>query len=376
MGKWYRLAGVVVLIAVILGGVRACQLANQRPLATPESTADDTAEAGLTLKDVTLEQPDENGNLLWRVHADEVTYSPDQKVAKVTNPDGELFQDGQVIYRVKADRGEVRQDGKSIFLKDNILATGVQNKIVLKGQELEWQPELDLMTVRNQITGTHSQLKAAAQSAKIYNRENRLELDQNVVANTTEAPFLRMEAEKLTWLINEEQVRSDRQIKVEQLKDNQVSDRVIGQQGEVDLAEKVVQLTEDVKLELLELPLEIFSQVAIWNVEQAQVVIPAALQANQPQQKVQISASRGELNLDQQIVYLTQGVNIVEGQQSQLQSDSVTWNLDSQQVVAEGNVNYQQSEPPVQVRGPRAVGQLDEETIVISGGRVVTEITP
>lgn len=376
MGKWYRLAGVVVLIAVILGGVRACQLANQRPLAAPESTADDTAEAGLTLKDVTLEQPDENGNLLWRVHADEVTYSPDQKVAKVTNPDGELFQDGQVIYRVKADRGEVRQDGKSIFLKDNILATGVQNKIVLKGQELEWQPELDLMTVRNQITGTHPQLKAAAQSAKIYNRENRLELDQNVVANTTEAPFLRMEAEKLTWLIDEEQVRSDRQIKVEQLKDNQVSDRVIGQQGEVDLAEKVVQLTEDVKLELLELPLEIFSQVAIWNVEQAQVVIPAALQANQPQQKVQISASRGELNLDQQIVYLTQGVNIVEGQQSQLQSDSVTWNLVSQQVVAEGNVNYQQSEPPVQVRGPRAVGQLDEETIVISGGRVVTEITP
>ncbi|NEQ30591.1 MAG: LPS export ABC transporter periplasmic protein LptC [Leptolyngbya sp. SIO4C5] len=376
MGKWYRLAGVVVLIAVILGGVRACQLANQRPLAAPESTADDTAEAGLTLKDVTLEQPDENGDLLWRVHADEVTYSPDQKVAKVTNPDGELFQDGQVIYRVKADRGEVRQDGKSIFLKDNILATGVQNKIVLKGQELEWQPELDLMTVRNQITGTHPQLKAAAQSAKIYNRENRLELEQNVVANTTEAPFLRMEAEKLTWLIDEEQVRSDRQIKVEQLKDNQVSDRVIGQQGEVDLAEKVVQLTEDVKLELLELPLEIFSQVAIWNVEQAQVVIPAALQANQPQQKVQISASRGELNLDQQIVYLTQGVNIVEGQQSQLQSDSVTWNLDSQQVVAEGNVNYQQSEPPVQVRGPRAVGQLDEETIVISGGRVVTEITP
>ncbi|NJM85775.1 MAG: LPS export ABC transporter periplasmic protein LptC [Leptolyngbyaceae cyanobacterium RM2_2_21] len=115
MKKWYRLAGVVTLIAVVLGSIRAYQLVNQEPLATSSSAADETAESGLTLKDVTLEQPDEDGNLLWRVHADEVTYSPDQKVAVVTNPDGELFQDGEPIYRVKADRGEVRQDGESIF---------------------------------------------------------------------------------------------------------------------------------------------------------------------------------------------------------------------------------------------------------------------
>ncbi|MFE4104701.1 LPS export ABC transporter periplasmic protein LptC [Almyronema epifaneia] len=376
MGKWYRLAGIVVLIAVILGGVRACQLINQQPITEAGNTADETAEPGLTLKDVTLEQPDEDGNLLWRVHADEVTYSPDQKVATVINPDGELFQDGEVIYRVKADRGEVRQDGQSIFLKNNIVATGVQNKVVLKGQELEWQPEEDLMVVRNQITGTHPQLKASAQEARVYNRERRLELSKNVVASTTEAPFLRMAAEELTWLIDAQRVESDRPIQVEQLKNDQVSDRVTGQQGEVDLAKKVVKLTEDVKLELLELPLEIFSQVAVWNVEQAQVVVPDALQANQPEQKVQISANRGELNLNQQVVYLTQGVNVVEGQQSQLQADSLTWNLESQQVVAEGNVNYRQSDPPVQVQGPRAVGQLDEETVVISGGRVVTEITP
>ncbi|NJO11897.1 MAG: LPS export ABC transporter periplasmic protein LptC [Leptolyngbyaceae cyanobacterium SL_1_1] len=117
MKKWYRLAGVVTLIAVVLGSIRAYQLVNQEPLATSSSAADETAESGLTLKDVTLEQPDEDGNLLWRVHADEVTYSPDQKVAVVTNPDGELFQDGEPIYRVKADRGEVRQDGESIFCK-------------------------------------------------------------------------------------------------------------------------------------------------------------------------------------------------------------------------------------------------------------------
>ncbi|MEO1354137.1 MAG: LPS export ABC transporter periplasmic protein LptC, partial [Cyanobacteria bacterium J06635_15] len=56
-------------------------------------------------KDVTLEQPGEDGELRWKVHADEVIYSPDQQTAEIVNPDGELFQDGKVIYRVRADRG-------------------------------------------------------------------------------------------------------------------------------------------------------------------------------------------------------------------------------------------------------------------------------
>ena len=49
-------------------------------------------ETDLTLRDVTLEQPGDNGELLWRVRGDEVTYSPNRQVAYVTRPDSELFR--------------------------------------------------------------------------------------------------------------------------------------------------------------------------------------------------------------------------------------------------------------------------------------------
>lgn len=65
------------------------------PLPPPEE-AEEAAEPGLTLRNVTLEQPDENGVLLWRVNGEEVTYSSDRQVALITRPDGELFQDGKL----------------------------------------------------------------------------------------------------------------------------------------------------------------------------------------------------------------------------------------------------------------------------------------
>jgi hypothetical protein len=39
-------------------------------------------------------------------------------------------------------------------------------------------------------------------------------------------------------------------------------------------------------------------------------------------------------------------------------------------------VNYVQENPAFTLRGPRAVGTIEEQTLRISGGDVVTEIVP
>jgi lipopolysaccharide assembly outer membrane protein LptD (OstA) len=54
----------------------------------------------------------------------------------------------------------------------------------------------------------------------------------------------------------------------------------------------------------------------------------------------------------------------------------MNWNVDTQTVVAEGQVNYRQVDPSINLNGSRAVGRLDDQTIVVDGGRVVTEIVP
>lgn len=383
MAKWYRLAGLLLTLAVIMGSIRACQLSRFPGQGSGEGQESiDPGEVGLTLRDVTLEQPDENGQLLWRVKGEEVTYSPDREVAQIKRPDGELFQDGEIIYRVKADQGEIRENGQIVFLRGNIVATGVQNNSVLRGNELEWRPDDDVLIVRDRITGTHPQLRAAAREARVYNRQNRMELEGSVVATTVvkdpkTEPWLKMQTEKLVWLWKQERVETDQPLRVEQFKANSVTDVVTGRRGNADLARRLVTLNQNVTLQLLEMPLQGNSDVAVWDVGKQTVRIDAPVRLVQPRERVVVTAAQGQIDLGQQRVYLNQNVRAQgDRNQSQLTANRLTWNVEDQTVLAEGDVNYQQGDPAVRVVGPRAVGQIKEQTVVVSGGRVVTEIVP
>ncbi len=339
-------------------------------------------EPGLTLRDVTLEQPDEQGQLLWRVKGDEVTYSSNQQVALITRPDGELFQDGEVIYDVVAETGEVRENGSVILLRGNIVATGVKNGSILRGNEMEWRPQDDVLIMRDQITGTHPQLRATANEARVFNRENRMELEGNVVANTVVAdpqtePWLKLQAQKLVWFWADERIESDQPLRVEQFKQNAITDVVVGQQGSVNLANKLVTLRRQVAMQMLELPLNMTSEALDWQVEEEQVTVNQPLTLIDPKNSIRVTARQGRMDLAQQQIFLSEEVVAVgENNQARMASDRLNWNVNTQTLVAEGAVNYRQVNPTINLNGSRAVGRLNDQTIVVDGGRVVTEIVP
>ena len=378
MGKWYRLGATLLAIGVLLVGVRACQLANpSESNFAADETGNQGFEPGLTLKDVTLEQPDENGQLLWRVHGDQVTYSPDQKIAKIQNPDGELFQDENLVYRVKADVGEIYQNGKTIYLRGNIVATGIESNLVLQGNELEWSPQEDLLIVRDRITGAHPKLNASADEVRVLNQGRQIELAGQVIANTTEDPFLKLQTESLIWFIDQERIEGNDPLKLEHFEEGKIVDWVYGETGEIDLANTVITLNQNVQAELLELPLKMTTDTLIWQVKDAILAANQPVQINQPERAVTVTAKRAEMDLNQQVVRLFENVQAIgEKDQTQLTADRLTWTVPTQEVLAEGNVDYRQADPPMHLTGPEAIGRLEEQTIVVSGGRVVTEITP
>ncbi|MGG6238418.1 LPS export ABC transporter periplasmic protein LptC [Nodosilinea sp. AN01ver1] len=379
--QWRRLMiGGAAIAAVTIGLYSLVGPQSGSNRGADDATAD--PEPGLTLRDVTLEQPGDDGLLLWRVKGDEVTYSADQQVAFITRPDGDLFQDGEVIYKVVADSGEVRENGSVILLRGNIVATGVQNGSVLRGNEMEWRPQDDVLIVRDQITGTHPQLRAAADEARVFNRENRMELEGNVVASTVVADpetesWLKLQAKELTWFWKDERIESDEPLRVEQFKQNAITDVVVGQRGSLDLAEQLVALRGQVAMQMLELPLNMTSEALDWQVDEEQVAVNQPLTLVHPENKIRVTARRGQMNLaEQQIVLSEDVVAVGETNQTRLTSDRLNWNVETQTVVAEGQVNYRQADPAINLSGSRAVGRLDDETVVVDGGRVVTEIVP
>lgn len=378
MNKWYRFAMIAALIAVIVVAVRTCQSSGDTLESIQNQESAEQTEAELTLKDVTLEQPDESGGLLWRVKAKEATYSPDRRLANLKSPEGELFQDGKVIYKVKANQGEIRENGKSIFLQGNIVANSPDENVTLKGNSLEWTPDKDLLLVRDSIIGEHPQLSATAQEARLFNKTKRLELFKGVVATTKQDPWIGFKSEKLVFLLNEDKLETDTPLLMERYvskTDRTVTDRLTGKQGEFDLTKQQAILQQQVQLNALKIPLQTNSDIAVWSVKEGTVVIDKPVQIQQD--KMAANANKGRLNLNTQILVLNGNVQAAsKDKQSFLLADQLTWDIKTQDVDGQGNVSYSQQDPAATVTGDRAVGNLEQRTVVVTGKDVITEIVP
>ena len=378
MNSIFRFVATPLLGIVVLAGVVACE--DQSPTAN-KSTQNTNSEqvqnieSNLTFNDVTLEQADEQGQSVWKMKAGQATYSKDKKVAQVKSPSGELFQDGKPVYQIRAQQGEIQQDGKQLFLKGDIVATDPRNGLVLRGNELEWLPQQDLLIVRNQLRGTHRQVQTVAQEARVFSRASRVELQGRVVANATD-PVLQMRTEHLIWQIPEQKLIGDRPIEIDRYEGKQITDRATADSSEVNLKTKVAKLTQNVQLALLDPPLQVVSNSMIWNLNTETLTADQPVRIVHPQQQVTLTAKQGRMDLQKNIVYLTGDVYGVGQRRQSIKSKAMTWYVPSQLVEAEGDVVYKQLEPPVSFTGQKAVGKLQEQNIVVSGGRVETEIIP
>ncbi|MEM1279425.1 MAG: LPS export ABC transporter periplasmic protein LptC [Cyanobacteria bacterium P01_H01_bin.152] len=378
--RWWLLAGVVGFVAIAVG-VRTCSPNG----AWLDNATDDSEQIdpGLTLRDVTLEQQDDSGQLLWKVDADEVIYSANQEIANLVNPEGELYQDGELLYRVTADKGTIRDNGKLILLEDNIVATGIQNEMVLNGQSLEWQPDNQLMIVRNGLTGRHPQVRAQADEAYVYDAEKRMEFLGNVIATTVTdnpdvEPWLKLQGETLQWRWAAETLDTDRPLRVERFENQQVTQVLTGQRSLVELAEERATLEGQVQGQLLDIPMNLTAEKAVWEVNEQIIQAEQSVRVVNTAEQITVTAQRGQFLLEEQVAIFNQDVLVIATQNDgRLAANRLRWNLEDETILAEGNVAYQQSDPQLTIRGARARGRIEAQTVLVDGGdRVVTEIVP
>ncbi|NJN87252.1 MAG: LPS export ABC transporter periplasmic protein LptC [Leptolyngbyaceae cyanobacterium SL_7_1] len=371
-----RMALPLVSLILLLGLVSCRDNRQAIDQIVEDSAATEEIGSDLIFKDITLEEVDTKGKAVWKVHAAQVVYSQDDKVAQVTRPDGELFDAGKPIFRIQGQTGEVQRDGEQILLRGNVIVTDIRSKAILKGDEMTWIPAEGILTIRNNVVGTHPQMRMSARQAQLFNKERRLEVSGRVIVTATD-PTMQLQADRLNWFIDQEIIVSDRPVRLARLRNNQVTDTATGQTGELNLKTNVATLRQAAQVGIQNPPLQIAGNSLIWNLSEETLVADQPVTVVHRQQQVTIRANRANMNFPQERVYFEQGVQATgQTNQSQLASDRLTWNVNDQEVVAEGNVDYRQSNPPARVQGPRAVGRFENQTVVVSGGRVVTEIIP
>lgn len=367
------------LLLLSMGGLWGCQRPPQRQQQVEASSPASPVEEGLSAENVTLEQKDKKGQSLWKLEAAKTKYSKERKYVYLEGVTGNLYQDGKIVLQVRSRQGELEENGKKVLLKDQIVAIDPRNQAVMKADEFEWRPEEDVALARKNLTGSNGNVNASALEGRYQTRSQRLELLGKVKAISKD-PALQLQTEQLLWEIPTKVVSSDRPLTIERYQGKNVSDRLVAKKGQINLATQIAVVEGNVELKSLEPKMQIASNSASWNLKNRTV------QTNQPTRVLHHQAgftaigNQGFIDIERQLVRLqggTQAINLRK--KATLYANQLIWQIPQQLLFAEGNVVYDQAEPPLHLEGPKATGNLATQQIEVAGntgGQVVTEIAP
>ncbi|MBE9197219.1 LPS export ABC transporter periplasmic protein LptC [Synechocystis sp. LEGE 06083] len=348
-------------------------------------------ESSLTLNNATLEQANAKGQTVWKIQVEEARYSVDGKNATLVNVKGDFYEDGKVVLQVKADKGEIIEDGKALFLRENIVALDPRNKAVLRAQEVEWQTESSILTARQDLKGEHPDLTVTAKEGRYETKEEKLIVSGDVVAVTEhntkdqnkpkDPRRLELKTDRITWEIKNNRVFGDRPLTLVRFVDQTATDEVKSDQAELLLKQQLVHLAGLNQFKSVEPPLQIAAEPISWYYLTRFVTTDKPISIVDYKQRITVRGNRGAVNLAAGIAKLEQGTNTTsQEQQSQLYADELTYNFGPQTLQAKGNIVYEQQKGvKFNLTGDLAQGSLPDNNVVVtstSPERVVTEIFP
>jgi LPS export ABC transporter protein LptC len=354
---------VAVGWAIVAIGMSGCSTTKPKATISPKPSP---IEAKLQLDNLSFEQVDKQGKPWWKVRAERGEYAPDRKIAKVTNLDGDLYQDGKVILRVKAKTGEIEQGGDKVVLRGDVVAKETRNNLVILGQEVVWQPKEDILTIRDRVQANHPQFQANASEGKYFSRKQQMDLTGKITGLYNE-PRLALQTERLTWLVKQQQVTGDRPVQLQRYQSQQITSQVTANRFDTALARKIVNLQGKVQLNAVNPQIQVNGDAFSWNIDRELVTATQPLTILHQQEAAIFNANTGALDLKASTATLTGNARgTTTRNNANLRADRLVWQMTSQQIVGTGNVVYQQTSPLIKFTGTRGVGKLQDQSIVVS----------
>ncbi len=356
------------MLPLLLFSVVACQQADSN---TPSSGISlERSQTQLMLNNAILEQSNPENNTVWKIQAKSSLYTEDKQIAHLQTVTANLLQDDNIILRVSADTGEVRDNGNLIVLKNNIIAQDTRNGVIVKSDEIEWRPMENLLAIRKNPFGIHPNLEIKATEGIYHTDTQSLELQKNIVATTID-PALQLECDRLVWQIPQQTLLSPLALQILRYQQNEtVTDRLVADGGKVNLKTNIATLNNNIELVSLEPHLQMATDSLSWNYQTRIVNADKPIQIIDREHTIDVTGNQAEVDLNQNIARLNDGVKGINRQNNaQIYAQQLIWNIDTEVIEAIGNVVYQQSNPKVDLTGEKAVGKLAEEQIVVTGNK-------
>ncbi|MEL6493898.1 MAG: LPS export ABC transporter periplasmic protein LptC, partial [Cyanobacteria bacterium J06623_7] len=366
-----RFNTLVLLLPVILIG---CQASTPEVDPALQISRDETQ---LVLNNAVLEQSNPQSDTVWKIKADNITYSDDNQIATLDRVVGNLWQNGTIILKISAKAGTIEDNGNIILLNKSVIASDPRNGSVITSDAVEWRPQENLLLIKAQLVGSHPNLEVTARKGKYLTDVEKLELEEDVVA-TSDRPALQLNSERLEWNVPQGQIISPGAINLVHFDEKQIiTDRLVSDRAELNLEQNQATLNDNIELISVNPPLQVATDFLTWNYQQRIGSTDRPIQILARDRQVSLTGNQGEINFPLQVAKLgggVQGVN--QPKKSGLYAQNLTWNIDTEEVEAKGNVIYEQTEPKARLMGEKARGKLGDNNIIVTseGKQQVTSI--
>ena len=364
----------IAIYLLLLTSVVACQstTTDSQPV-KPSVSRSDTQ---LSLNNAILQQSNKQDNTVWKIKADNIVYSEDRQTATLDRVIGNLLQNGTVILKVSAKTGKVFDNGNSIVLEEDIIVSDPRNGSVITSNAVEWRPRENLLIIKGELSGIRDNLQITAGLGRYFTDLEKLEIEDNVVAATTQ-PNLQLTSDRLVWNVGRDLVVSPGAVDIIRYDDEQITDRVVSDRAEVNLASKSAILERNVELVTSKPQLQVATDYLTWNYQKRIGKTDRPIQIVDRDRQIGLTGNRGEIDLTQQIAKLDNGVRGINRLEvSELYARQLTWNINTQEIEAIGNVVYDQTDPPASLTGEKAKGTITDNKIVVTsdGKQQVTTV--
>ncbi len=369
-------------------------------------------ENKLSIDNFSLEQSNAQGKLWWKMKAKKASYTIDRKVAQVKDLAGELYQDGQVIMKLTAQTADVIQDGEKVTLRGDVTTTETRNQLVVVSQELEWQPNQDLLIISKGVRATHPKAQMTADRGTYLSRQQRLELFDKIIAFAP-AENIRLQTSYLLWNVDTANISGNQAVRIDRFKEGKQIEEVTADSINYNIDKQTAKLgsSSKVKFNSIEQAIKVEANSATWEIKPNIVALQNKIRFDGTKPVIRVTSNNARWDIQKQLITASNALEIFDQteqatftaasgsldlakntailngnargsstrNQAKIQAEKITWDITTQQITGKGQIRYQQTDPGLKVNGAEALGKLQDQSVVVTGNGkdfVETQIIP
>ncbi len=328
-----------------------------------------------TLKQVLLQRTDRQGQLLWRLQADQVIMR-DPQVIHLQRLQGTFYHNQAAIYTLTASQGKVYPSSEAIQLEGPIVLQDRRDRSTLHSENIQWNPHSGQLIATSGVRLDHPQVNLQGQRLQASTQTDHVHITGQVVVYAPEHQ-LQLQTQQLTWWARQRKVQahSGAQTAVKLVSTSERTwQEAEAQWVEIHLPTQQVILQQAVQMKFTQANIQLRSAKVVGDLVRQQWHSPEGIQIRY--QDMTATAVQGWLDRSQTLQLQDQVQLQGLPNQAHLNCQRLTWNLATQDLKAQGNLVYQQATPQIKLTGASALGNLQHQTLAIQDGETVAEILP